>query len=648
MSSHFKKPGLTIDPALTPGLRCWCGGTLGAFCHPGYKQCEECGTLVALAPRSDEELKQFYCQSHYWETYQQQVGNYPDIQVRSYSDFEDRIPAWYNTLIRYKTDFNAILELGCSHGGFLDYCRSHGTSTVVGVEVDAATCAFAKERFNLPFVVSGLFPDVDLPIEHFDVVCGFDVIEHFTDPVRGVQRMADLLDEDGVIFVQTPCYQGEDSSWSHLKPDEHLFLFSPVALQRLFAICGLEVIALTPGYFSGDCFVLARKLSIKSILFVRTDTIGDSILASSILPSLKTAYPDARVTVLCQQHIAELYESSPYVHNTIPFNFTKAYEHEAYRNIICLKLRAIQPDLVLNSLYSRELLNEYFTLASGGKQIVGMYGDISEISQQTRDANNSLYTWLIPSPGSNKTELERHADFVRGLGLKPGTMAPVVWTTEDDERFADEFLQSHNLQGNKTIALFPAGRHWQKYYPRYAEALNPICADKGYEILLLGGMQDRMVLAELSAKFSIRTICSDGTLTLRQLAAVLKRCRLAVGADTGTAHIACAVGTPAIVILWGGHFGRFFPYSPLTTVVCLPLACYGCNWQCRYKRWHCVTDINPTVLATAVAGVLASPSAVPRVYLQSPQAWSPSDNEPEWEMFEQFVDYRRIAIIPVG
>ena len=64
-----------------------------------------------------------------------------------------------------------------------------------------------------------------------------------------------------------------------------------------------------------------------------------------------------------------------------------------------------------------------------------------------------------------------------------------------------------------------------------------------------------------------------------QSAALIKRCRLVIGAETGLAHLACAVGTPNVILLGGGHFGRFMPYAATTTVVCLPLECYGCNWQ---------------------------------------------------------------------
>jgi hypothetical protein len=107
-------------------------------------------------------------------------------------------------------------------------------------------------------------------------------------------------------------------------------------------------------------------------------------------------------------------------------------------------------------------------------------------------------------------------------------------------------------------------------------------------------------------------LCGETTLT--RLAALVGKARLAVGAETGVSHVACAVGTPQVILIGGGHFGRFHPYSPLTTLVCLPLTCYGCDWYCRYSRAHCIHDLPPAVLAEAIRSTWQSPGNGPRIF----------------------------------
>jgi len=114
------------------------------------------------------------------------------------------------------------------------------------------------------------------------------------------------------------------------------------------------------------------------------------------------------------------------------------------------------------------------------------------------------------------------------------------------------------------------------------------------------------------------------------------------------AHVACAVGTPSIVLLGGGHFGRFFPYSPLTSAVCLPLQCYQCLWRCPYQRAHCVKDIRGDVLAAAIAMTLDQPAQLPRVFLQDRSLYAAPGGGPEWTTSHTIIPRQTIEVVAMG
>lgn len=200
----------------------------------------------------------------YWHEHQQRDCGFPNIEKRANEDLHDRIPVWHSLLKQAKPEIGSLLEIGCAHGGFLHYCHTHGIKTVVGIEVDAATCQFARERFGLEHVCAGLFPNVDLPAQKFDAIAAFDVVEHFSDPVTAARHIAGLLDENGVFLFQTPCYRGESGNWSQFKPAEHLFLYQADNIKRLFDVAGLEVTHVLPGYFTDDMFVVGRVKSANS------------------------------------------------------------------------------------------------------------------------------------------------------------------------------------------------------------------------------------------------------------------------------------------------------------------------------------------------------------------------------------------------
>ena len=137
-----------------------------------------------------------------------------------------------------------------------------------------------------------------------------------------------------------------------------------------------------------------------------------------------------------------------------------------------------------------------------------------------------------------------------------------------------------------------------------------------------------------------------GKTTLLEMAAAMQKCRMYVGSDSSGAHIACAVGLPNLVVMGGGHFGRFFPYASLTSVVCLPLDCYGCNWSCIYKN-DCIARIDPRVIFKAVRQVLASSSVKSRIFAQTSIGANFRLNRPQCASAHQWIDSDKVEWIPI-
>ncbi len=74
----------------------------------------------------------------------------------------------------------------------------------------------------------------------------------------------------------------------------------------------------------------------------------------------------------------------------------------------------------------------------------------------------------------------------------------------------------------------------------------------------------------------------------------------------------------------------YLPHSPLTSVVSLPLECYGCNGNCRYATAHCLQGIRTETITRAIRETLAGSSDRPRLFAQGSKGWKPRENEPLW------------------
>lgn len=392
-----------------------------------------------------------------------------------------------------------------------------------------------------------------------------------------------------------------------------------------------------------------HPLEPKHILWLRPDAIGDGILSSEMLPRIRRRFPSARLTVFVQQTVAPLYEACPFVDEILCFQPEETNDPVQFLRRWSQRIWTLKADCLLHSVYSRQFLMDGLAYASGIPERIGMEGDCCNIHPEKKAKSDGWYTRLIPSDGDWKPELERHRDFLRGLGCDDQPLKPVIWLTAEDEAYAHKWLEENQINPEQLVVFFAGARVSLRHYEGYGKALEATAVKHRLTVAALGAKEDFEInqrnLDWLKER-GIRTFNLCGRLSLRQSAAILKQCRLAVGAETGLAHMAAAVEVPHVVVIGGGHFGRFMPYSPKTTLAALPLDCYGCNWLCRYEqeRNYCIQDLQPAVLSEAVRETFEKSSSRPRVFIQNEPLYEKPESGPSWKLFSKFIDTGAVEI----
>ena len=114
------------------------------------------------------------------------------------------------------------------------------------------------------------------------------------------------------------------------------------------------------------------------IVWLRTDAIGDNILAAGMLEPLRRQHPKAQLCVVCQEHVAELYECCPYVDEIVAFNRAKLVRSEPYRQQLLHSLNRNAPTWLLNSVFSRDPVADFFAVGIQAQEKVGHMGDLSQ------------------------------------------------------------------------------------------------------------------------------------------------------------------------------------------------------------------------------------------------------------------------------
>jgi len=270
------------------------------------------------------------------------------------------------------------------------------------------------------------------------------------------------------------------------------------------------------------------------ILFVTATRIGDAVLSSGLLSYLVDRYPGARLTIAAGPAAAPLFEAVPGVERVL---------------------------VVHKRRWSLHWLALYARTAPRCWDLVV-------------DLRGSLLGWLLcvgERRAMAKGDASEHR--VRQLGrlfdLDPPP-SPMLWTAPHHERAAAELLPA----GCPIVAIGPAanwhGKQW--HAERFAELGRRLTAANGplpgARIAVLAAGHERAQAAPLLAAMTpAQVIDLVGETDLLTAAAVLRRCALFIGNDTGLMHIAAAAGTPTLGLFGPSPVEQYAPWGRCTAVV---------------------------------------------------------------------------------
>ncbi len=384
----------------------------------------------------------------------------------------------------------------------------------------------------------------------------------------------------------------------------------------------------------------------KKILWVRLDAIGDTILAASMLQPIYEKFGGAKITAVCERVTAELYEASPFVERVIPVDQMRLYFDSKYRNEIVHDLQKESFDMALDTTCSWVELGDLFVVGSLAREKIA-FENVGAIPEETMAKRRKVFTRLVKFDRPYEPEMERYRDFLKALDIDVPALNATLWTTPEDQEFARRTFSENGLLPEKTLALFAFGRSHLRTYPYYGEALADVCRGNGFSVVALGDSSAYGFNESCLEKIGVRSVNLSGKMTLRQTAAVMRKCNIAVGAETGLAHMACAVGIPNVIVIGGGHIGRFMPYTSKTSLVTLPLECFDCDWKCKFPRAYCVSDVAPEVIEFAVRRTLARDSEKPRMFVHPKAAWDGTGKAPAWKVAAKFIRPEDVEVIEV-
>ena len=199
--------------------------------HYRMVRCQRCGLLRSDPILPAAELARLYESSNF--TYDTEA-QFARATYRAY--LERALP-----LVRER---GRLMEIGCGSGFFLSEAVQLGFKEVWGVEPSTEAVGKAADdlRSNIR---QGLYGRDTFPADHFDVICGFQVLDHVPDAAALLTAcMKDLKPGGLALFINHDCGGLSNRVLGELSPIvdvEHTALFDKRTMRHIFEKCGFLV-----------------------------------------------------------------------------------------------------------------------------------------------------------------------------------------------------------------------------------------------------------------------------------------------------------------------------------------------------------------------------------------------------------------------
>jgi heptosyltransferase-2 len=336
------------------------------------------------------------------------------------------------------------------------------------------------------------------------------------------------------------------------------------------------------------------------ILVIQTAFLGDAVLTTPLLGALRGQFPDAKLVVLCTPEIGEVFERHPAVSEIILFD-KRGKDHSLVAQWkLSRRIRAMGFDLAI--IPHRSVTSALLAWLARIPRRIGF----------SASQGRWLLTDVVPFEWGVH-DVERNLALMKVFGVQ--NPSGDLWLQPEPEASTKILarLQSAGVGASDNVIGINAGSIWatKRWLPEgFAAVADRLIRELGAKVVFIGGAKDSGTMERILSLMKEKPVNWVGQTSLKELVAVIARCRAFLTNDSGPLHIAVASRIPTVAI-----FGPttkelgFFPYGKGHLVIEKDLSCRPCGLhgadQCPLGHFKCMKDISSEEVFEAVKAQLS-------------------------------------------
>jgi heptosyltransferase-2 len=325
-------------------------------------------------------------------------------------------------------------------------------------------------------------------------------------------------------------------------------------------------------------------LDFSNILVRATNWVGDAVMSLPALRAIRERFSTARISVLAKPWVADLYARESFIDEIILYDGQSPWRTGR-------ELRSRHFDCAI-------LLQNAFEAAW-----IAWLARIPSRIGYKRDGRQLLLTRAVDVP--KRGEIPRHERFyylelLRRAGLIDALPA------SDEIRLQ----RSKSPNGKRVIGVSPGAAYGtaKRWLPeRFAEAAGALATARGASIALFGSKTERDLCQEVAERLDGQEVTNfAGQTTLSQFIDLASGCELFLTNDSGSMHIASALGVPTVAIFGATDDTTTGPTGRNARVVRHPVDCSPCLLRECPIDHRCMTGVSVERVVHEALGLLSS------------------------------------------
>ncbi len=331
-------------------------------------------------------------------------------------------------------------------------------------------------------------------------------------------------------------------------------------------------------------------------VYIGVPGLGDLLFIIPLFRALKKLFPDAETVFIGQlqrDYVLPVFNNCPYIDRLMEFHFYESLTAGRIAGFISA-LRREKFDVLADT--QRKFMPSML-LALGGARYMVSYSSnevFSDFKVNVRDRDK-------------RHTADISLDLARALGSKDPSLELEIGIPRENLDYAVGFYSEHGVaREDKLAGLIPSAGHPSRRWnsEKFGALAGRLASELGCKLICFGSASDKQVIDEIAGHSPVPLLVEDfSRRSILDSAALMQRCDVIIGVDSGPMHVADATGAPCIGLYGPTLPERFGLLGRGARQICLYKECSPCGDPvCAHRK--CMEEISVETVFDAVRATI--------------------------------------------